>query len=434
MNLSNDKSCGWIKDLPHRENIKSINKDEFCDFLIVGAGYTGLSAARQLSKINPNYKIIIIDAQLAGEGASGRNSGYLVDSTLNDSYNFKRDIDSYKKKLNIYNLGIKTVKEFIKDYQVDCDWNETGKYFASSLSRDLKKIDKFKKILDELKLENQIFDNKQLSQRLGTNFYKIGIYTKGGILLHPAKLVRAMIDVLPENVNLLENSFFNSWKKNSGKIESTVNSNKIISNKIIFCSNAFLCSMNIKKRFNFPLTLTASLTRQLTEKEYDMIGRPKEWGVLPIRSMGATTRFTKDKRILIRNTSEYRNPNFMDQQTLNKRIFIHKLGIKKRFPLLPDNIISSSWSGVVSRSSNGSQIFEKMDDNVFVAGSYFGSGIGAGTLFGEQIALMATNQQSEEIKIIEERKKPKKLPIKPILDFGIYLRLLYERIIARTEI
>jgi glycine/D-amino acid oxidase-like deaminating enzyme len=88
----------------------------------------------------------------------------------------------------------------------------------------------------------------------------------------------------------------------------------------------------------------------------------------------------------------------------------------------------------VSRSSNGSQIFEKMDDNVFVAGSYFGSGIGAGTLFGEQIALMATNQQSEEIKIIEERKKPKKLPIKPILDFGIYLRLLYERIIARTEI
>ncbi len=434
MEVVNDNSCGWINDLPKRDNIKSINKDEICDFLIVGAGYTGLSAARQLSKINPNFKIIIIDAQLAGEGASGRNSGYLVDTTLNDSYSFKRDIEAYKKKINIYDLGIKTVKEFIKNYQVDCDWNESGKYFASSLIKDLKKVEKFKKILDELDFENQILNENQLKQRLGTNFYKTGIYTKGGILLHPAKLVRAMIDVLPEKVALLENSFLNSWRQFNSKIESIVNNYKIISNKIIFCSNAFLSSMSVKKRFNFPLTLTASLTRQLTEKEYEMIGRPKEWGVLPIRPMGATVRFIKDKRILIRNTSEYRNPNFMDQQTLDKRISIHKIGLKKRFPLLPDEIISSSWSGVVSRSSNGSQIFEKIDKNIFVAGSYFGSGIGAGVLFGEQIALMATNQQSEEIKIIDERKKPNKLPIRLILNLGIKTRLIYERFRARSEI
>ena len=124
----------------------------------------------------------------------------------------------------------------------------------------------------------------------------------------------------------------------------------------------------------------------------------------------------------------------MDQKTLNERILIHKIGLKKRFPLLPDDIINSSWSGVVSRSSNGSQIFERINEKVFVAGSYFGSGIGAGTLFGEQIALMATNQQSKEIKIIEERKKPNKLPFKPILDVGIKLRLLYEYIKARSEI
>ncbi len=434
MQVINDNSCGWINDLPIRTNINSINKNESCDFLVVGAGYTGLSAARQLSKINPNFKIIIIDAQLAGEGASGRNSGYLVDTTLNDSYSFKRDLDAYKKKINIYDLGIKKVKKFVKNYQVDCDWSETGKYFASSLNKDLNKLDKFKKILDELNFKNQILDKNQLMKRLGTSFYKTGIYTTGGILLHPAKLVRAMIDVLSKNVKLLENSSLNSWRQSNGKIESNVNNYKITSEKIIFCSNAFLSSMSIKKRYNFPLTLTASLTRQLTEKEYENLGKPKEWGVLPVRPMGATVRLTKDRRILIRNTSEYRNPNSMNQEILNKRILIHKTGLKKRFPSLPDDIISSSWSGVVSRSSNGSQIFEKIDKNIFVAGSYFGSGIGAGTLFGEQIALMATNQDSEEIRIIEERKKPNKLPIKPILNLGIYFRLFYERIIARTEI
>ena len=123
----------------------------------------------------------------------------------------------------------------------------------------------------------------------------------------------------------------------------------------------------------------------------------------------------------------------MDQQTLNKRILIHKKGLKKRFPSLPDNIISSSWSGVVSRSSNGSQIFEKIDKNIYVAGCYNGSGIGVGTLFGEQMAIMASNQQSDEISIIDERKKPNWLPPQPFLNVGIYTRLAYERFKARSE-
>ena len=100
MQVINDNSCGWINDLPIRTNINSINKNESCDFLVVGAGYTGLSAARQLSKINPNFKIIIIDAQLAGEGASSRNSGYLVDTTLNDGFTSNKELDNYKKKAN----------------------------------------------------------------------------------------------------------------------------------------------------------------------------------------------------------------------------------------------------------------------------------------------------------------------------------------------
>ena len=55
--------------------------------------------------------------------------------------------------------------------------------------------------------------NKDLKKRLGTNFYKIALHTKGGILLHPGKLVRAMVDTLPENINLYENSLLLNWKK-----------------------------------------------------------------------------------------------------------------------------------------------------------------------------------------------------------------------------
>ncbi len=434
MKLQNDKTCGWINDLCPRKNIKKLDTSENCDWLIVGAGYTGLSAARKLGQLFKNQKIILVDAQLAGEGASGRNSGYLVDTTLNDGFTSNRDLENYKKKTNIYKLGIEVVKKFVKEFQVDCDWNETGKYFASSKIQDQKILKNFSKTLNKLNFENNLLSENELKERLGTSFYKIGLHTKGGVLLHPGKLVRAMINALPSNIKLFENSLLKSWKKKGNIIECNFSNCNINTKKIIFATNGFLKSLGVKKNYNFPITLTASMTRPLTDKEFKVIGEPKEWGVLPVRPMGATIRMTKDRRILIRNTAEFHNPFHMSQLELDQRALKQKKGIKKRFPHLPDNIINSSWSGIVSRTRNSSQVFEKVDDNIFVAGCYNGSGIGVGTLFGEQIALKASNLHSKEIKIIEKRNKPTWLPPEPLLSLGVRTRLIYERLRAISEI
>ena len=202
MQLTNDNTCGWINQLSKRTVIKGLKENCMCAFLIIGAGYTGLSAARKLSEIEPNKKIIIVDAQLAGEGSSSRNSGYLVDTTLNDGFTSNKDINNYKTKVKIYNLGITAVKKFIKQYQVDCDWNECGKYFASSNIKDISIAKKFSELLSKLNFNNKILNHKELENKLGTSFYKIAVFTEGGILINPAKLVRAMIDVLPKNVEL----------------------------------------------------------------------------------------------------------------------------------------------------------------------------------------------------------------------------------------
>ncbi len=169
-------------------------------------------------------------------------------------------------------------------------------------------------------------------------------------------------------------------------------------------------------------------------KNLNLFGEPKEWGVLPVKPMGATVRMTKNKRILIRNTAEIYNPFKMSKSALFKRSINHKIGIKKRFPQLPNDIIQSSWSGVVSRTRNSSQIFEKIDDNIFVAGCYNGSGIGVGTLFGEQIAIKASNYNTKEIETIQARNKPTWLPPGPFLNIGVNARLFYERLRAKSEI
>ena len=159
-----------------------------------------------MAQIHPEQKIILVDAQLAGEGASGRNSGYLVDTTLNDGFTSNKELANYKKKTDIYKLGIDTIKRFIKEYQVDCDWNDSGKYFASSKNQDSKILLSFGETLSKLGFDYNLLSQDDLQKKLGTDFYNTALYTKGGVLLHPGKLVRAIIDVLPNNVLLYENS------------------------------------------------------------------------------------------------------------------------------------------------------------------------------------------------------------------------------------
>ena len=59
MEVTNDNSCSWINDLNPRTNIKSLLSNEESDWLIIGAGYTGLSAARKLGQLYPNQKILL---------------------------------------------------------------------------------------------------------------------------------------------------------------------------------------------------------------------------------------------------------------------------------------------------------------------------------------------------------------------------------------
>ena len=148
-------------------------------------------------------------------------------------------------------------------------------------------------------------------------------------MLHPGKLVRSMIDVLPSNVLLYENSSLINWSKSKDIVLCNFKNGKIKTKKIIFATNGFFKSLGIKPNFNFPITLTASMTRKLSNEEYMSIGKPKEWGVLPVRPMGATIRLTRDKRILIRNTAELYNPFKMTKINLEKRSINQKIGIQK---------------------------------------------------------------------------------------------------------
>jgi glycine/D-amino acid oxidase-like deaminating enzyme len=253
-------------------------------------------------------------------------------------------------------------------------------------------------------------------------------------MLNPAKLTKSMVKALPSNIQVYENTKLLKWNSDNKIINCFFENASIKTSNIIFCTNGFLKSLNVSTNYSFPLLLTASMTRPLTNDEFNYIGKPKEWGVLSVRPMGATVRLTADKRILIRNTAEVSSSSTLAPKKIQERKLLHQNGIIKRFPSLPKDIIASTWSGIVCRSGNAAQIFQKRNNNVFIAGCYNGSGLGLGTLFGEQIANKACGYETEEIKLIEKKKKPNWLPPEPFLSLGVRLRLMRDRFRAKSDI
>jgi len=434
---NNDNTCGWHEIIKTRSANISLQSQIKADWVIIGAGYTGLSTARSLALLHPNKHIVLIDAQKAGEGASARNSGYLVDSTLNDGHLSDTGLSAYYDKYQLNKAGLEAARALVNEHNIDCDWSEIGKIHATAMQQNEAKLHSFSEILSELKLEHNVLDEAQLKKRTGTGFYRLAVETKGAVMLQPASLAQGLIDILPDNVTMFENTPMLNWQP------KTVNGHKnyqidcptgsITTQGIIFAVNGFMASQRLAKNEVFPLTLTASLTRPLTDDEFNSIGQPDQWGILSAQAMGATVRLTKDRRIMIRNTAEVWRQMSMSPTDLEQRKLTHIDGLLKRFPNLPASAIEYTWSGITCISQNNANIFNRIDDNVFAAGCYNGGGIGLGILYGQEMATYASGGTNNLIEMIQNRPKPKRLPPQPFLNWGIAMKLAKDRYFAQKE-
>jgi glycine/D-amino acid oxidase-like deaminating enzyme len=433
----NDDTCGWSQTIACRASNAPVVGDIKADWLVVGAGYTGLSAARSLALLHPNKNIVLIDAQKAGEGASARNSGFLVDSTLNDGHLSDTGLSAYQQKYQLNMAALAATKLLVQQHKIQCDWSEVGKIHATASIQNEQKLQQFSETLGQLNLEHNLLSGAELTQRLGTGYYRLAIETKGAVMLQPASLARGLINILPENVTLYENSPMIEWqasKSNGNKsYRVTYPSGTITATGLVFAVNGFMPAIGLQKNRVFPLTLTARLTRPLSDDEYQSIGSPLQWGVLSAQPMGATVRLTQDKRLMIRNTAEVWRSMSMSAADLQQRKAIHIAGLQKRFPQLPADLIEYSWSGITCISKNNANVFNQVHKNAFAAGCYNGGGIGLSILYGQQMAIYASAGTNSTINMIQNRPKPERLPPQPFLNWGIALKLKMDRYFATTE-
>lgn len=427
-----DGSNGWYRMLPPADSANVLRRAKYVDWLVIGAGFTGLAAARRLGELRPHQSVALLEGLRVGQGASGRNSGFVIDLP------HKRDLESEddrrkQRQLRLNRQAIADLQAIVERHGIDCGWSIEGKYQGAVGKRGLAFLDQFETCLKMLDYPFERLEGEALASRLGTRHYAAAIYTAGGALMQPAALVRGLANHLPSNVTLHEESPVVSLTREAGRWVAQTPEGSVRADGLILGSNIYSGQFGFLRRRMLPIMTFASMTRPLTvEERAGFLDR--QWGLTPADHAGTTLRMTHDFRLMVRN--QYRFvPKYHDDP--KGRAVIrqgHRDSFLARYPQLAHVPFEETWGGACGLSTNFEPWFGKVAENAWMSGIHQSVGAGRGTISGRLLAEMALGESSELLSdMLAISDKPGLNPPEPFLSLGVKTRLRYAAWASRRE-
>lgn len=433
---TDDPNCGWYDALPPQQSRKTLTRDETADFVVIGAGFAGLAIARRLAEQAPTARILLVDAQRVGQGASGRNSGFVID--LPHKFALEHPNPEHKQKiLRLNRHAITLLQSQVEKHDIHCQWSAAGKYQGAVSQRGMAYLEHFEKLMRDLGEPWRNVDGAELSGILGTKYYQRAIYTPGSYLMQPAALVCGLADSLPENVELLENTPIRSLSKIGKNWILQGDMHSISTPTLLLGTSIFTREFGWLKNRLLPIMTFASWTRPLTDDEFNRYGGQANWGLTPADHAGTTLRMTMDRRILIRNTYKY-VPKYgssvtnMTRQEIQKE---HRHAFLARYPELEDVPFTHTWGGTYAISRNFTNFFGQLEDGVFACACDNGVGAAWGTVSGTLLADLSLKNESSLLNDIHQvTGMPSINPPEPILGLGVRGRIAVEKWRSKSEL
>ncbi len=430
MNKSNfpnyQHRSGWNALLPERPARASLKQDISIDVAIVGAGYTGLAAAKRWQELAPGDAIAIIDSSEIGEGNPGRNSGFLLEISLANDAN-PNEISRMQRCNELIAASMQKILRAVENSAENCQLKRRGTYRAAAGKAGMKALQQYRSFLEAANLPYEELSRDDLAQRIGTQFYQRGLYSPHCYLAQPAALIRSLASQLPDDVQLYENTAaLNLHQQGGGWIIETAEGN-IAAKKIVLANNAFAKFLGIGKSQLVAMYTYAGMTPVLDQALLDGLGTDENWGLLPTHRLGSTLRRIEDGRLLVRSLYGYEK-----EISHNKVAKELKENLDKRFPQLSNIHFEQIWGGAVGFTMNGGSIWGQVKPGLFASCGCNGGGVVKGSLFGELLADLANGQPVPNVAQLFG--DASWMPPEPFRAIGFQLISRLQRFLGRAEI
>jgi glycine/D-amino acid oxidase-like deaminating enzyme len=354
------------------------------DVAIVGAGYTGLAAARQLARAGAT--IVVLEREHVGWGASSRNGGQVLTGLkLDPSTLVERFGETRARELfEVGGAAIDRLEALIAEESIDCEYTRSGHIQAAW------KPSHFEGFRTEQQLLARVFNHRvhllsRAEQRseLGTDRYHGVMIDERSGAINPAQYVHGLAAAACRaGATIVSGAAVTRLERQPAGFRVTSSAGTVDARDVLLATNGYTngAAPELRRRL-IPIGSYIIGTEPLDASTADAL-LPRHRMAFDSKNFLYYFRITADRRLLFGGRAEFGRP---DPESTRRAAGILRSGMVEVFPQLASARIDYAWSGNVAFTRDQMPRAGLLD-GMYYAGGYGGHGVAMATHLGEQIA------------------------------------------------
>ncbi len=371
--------------------LPALDMDIFADVCVVGGGLSGLCSALELAE--RGYSVAVLEAQLIGWGASGRNGGQaLVGFSSDDAVESQLSAEDSKRLWNMTVEAMQLMRDRIKKHNIECEFTPGSLCLACS-DKKARELDEWVDSLQQrYSYSVHSIGSGEIGNWIQSERYKGGVYDANGAHVHPLKYTLGIAAAArAAGVRIFENSPVTGIDRGASPVVRTA-TGSVRCKFVVLAGNVYLneygdaVAPELDKRIMSVGTYIVA-TEPMSKERCDAL--------IKNRASAFDTNFVLDYY----RPSEDNRLLFGGRVSYSTATPINLVGSMRRrmldvFPQLSDLDIPYAWGGFVDISMNRAPDFGRVDKNIYYLQGYSGHGLILTGLAGK-VAAEAIAGQSE---------------------------------------
>lgn len=372
-------ACGWTALLPPRAPRPALRGMHRVKYAVVGAGYTGLAAARRLAELDPAAPIVVLEAATVGEGSAARNSGFASPRDVPAGASAE-EVARCAAQNRYSEEGFAWLQDLAHRHGIACDLRQSGRIRGAATARGTRLVATLRDGARDLGVPHAFLDADAMAARIGSTHYRCGLFTEEGYLLQPAALIQGLADALPAGVALHENSPVLELDRD-GPWRLATPAARVTADVVVLATNAAVTFFGHLRDRLVTIYTYAALSAAMAPSDAAHLGSMPDWGLLPAHRLGTTVRRVGADRLMVRSMYAYERglPPARVRATL--RDCFHR-----RYPMLAHVDLEHVWGGTTALTMNGAPFWGAIGDRLYTSAGCNGAGIVKGTILGKRLA------------------------------------------------
>ncbi|OWJ58207.1 NAD(P)/FAD-dependent oxidoreductase [Paraburkholderia caledonica] len=358
--------------------------DGLADVVVIGAGFTGLSAALALGKRGAS--VTVVDAGRVGGGASGRNGGQVNTGVAQDfvALAAQLGIERASACYRAFADAVDTVERLIREEQIDCDYLASGKLKLASKPHHLAHLEKTADLIRRtVDTDIELIDGDRIRSEVQSDGFHGGLLQRHGGQMHMGKFTVGLAEAaVRRGAKLYENAAVTSIVKDGGAYRVVTTRGEVRAKQVLIATGPSRHGpFGWYRRRLAPvgsfIVVTEPLPPELLAK------------VLPNRRAYTTTRLmhnyfrvTPDSRLLFGGRARF---TASERPSDAKSGRILQQGLGAMFPMLSSARIDYCWGGLVDISADRLP-HAGQHDGIYFSMGYSGHGTQMSTHMGQVMA------------------------------------------------